>query len=175
MLVRRDALAAAGGLAAIRGSLIDDCALAAILKREGPIWLGLTERVASIRPYRSFGDFRRMVVRSAYAELRCSPLRLAGTVVGMALTYLAPPVLALFGDGLAQVAGLGAWAAMAAAFLPTLRLYGRSPAWAIALPVIAAIYTGFTIESAIQHWRGRGGAWKGRFQAAASAGRAAGA
>ena len=97
MLVRREALSRAGGLESIRGALIDDCALGALMKRQGPIWLGLTERVVSLRPYPSFHDIRRMVVRSAFAELRYSPLRLVGTLAGMALTYLAPPLLAIFG------------------------------------------------------------------------------
>jgi len=167
MLVRRDALAAAGGLEAIRSALIDDCALGAALKRQGPIWLGLTEGVVSLRPYRRFDDIRRMVVRSAYAELRYSPLRLVGAVAGMALTYLAPPLFTFFAEGPARWLALLAWALMALSFVPTLRLYGRSPAWGLALPAIAAVYTAFTLESAVQHWRGRGGAWKGRFQAAA--------
>ncbi len=92
MLVRADALRQAGGIEAIRGALIDDCALAKILKAHGPIWLGLTERVHSIRPYPDIEEIRRMVARSAYAQLHYSPLLLAGTVVGMALTYLAPPL-----------------------------------------------------------------------------------
>lgn len=175
MLVRREALAAAGGLEAIRDALIDDCALAALLKRRGPIWLGLTERVVSLRPYPAFSDIRRMVTRSAYAELRYSPLRLAGAIAGMAVTYLGPPLLALFADGPGRAMGIAAWAVMAFAYWPTLRAYGRSPAWGLALPLIAAIYTGFTVESAIQHWRGRGGAWKGRFQAHGSAGESASA
>ena len=90
------------------------------------------------------------------------------------LTYLAPPLLAIFGSGLAQVLGAAAWLMMAISFQPMLRLYRCSPLWGFALPAIAAIYTGFTLESAIQHWRGRGGAWKGRFQAAASAERIGG-
>jgi hopene-associated glycosyltransferase HpnB len=174
MLVRRATLEAAGGLAAIRGALIDDCALAALLKPYGPIWLGLTQRVASLRPYPHVADFRRMVVRSAYAELRYSPLRLAGTVVGMALTYLAPPLFTLFASGPAQALGAAAWALMVIAYLPMLRFYGRSPLWAPVLPLVAALYTAFTIESAVAHRQGRGGAWKDRFQAAA-AGRTAGA
>jgi hopene-associated glycosyltransferase HpnB len=172
MLVRREALAKAGGLEAIRGALIDDCALGALLKRQGPIWLGLTERVESLRPYPHFSDIRRMVVRSAYAELRYSPWRLAGTLFGMALIYLAPPFLTIFADGFARLLGASAWLAMAFAFQPMLRLYGGSPLWGIALPLIAAIYTAFTFESAMEHWRGRGGAWKGRFQAASAGGTA---
>jgi hopene-associated glycosyltransferase HpnB len=168
MLVHREALSSAGGLEKIKGALIDDCALGALLKNDCPIWLGLTERVVSLRPYPAFGDIRRMVVRSAYAELRYSPLRLMGTLVGMVLTYLAPPLLAIFAGGYAQALGFVAWLAMALSFIPTLRFYGRSPLWGIALPLIAAIYTAFTFESAVQHWRGRGGAWKGRFQAGAA-------
>jgi hopene-associated glycosyltransferase HpnB len=168
MLVRREALKRVGGLDAIRGALIDDCALGAVLKRQGPLWLGLTDQVRSLRPYPAFGDIRRMVARSAYAELRYSPLRLAGAVLGMALTYLAPPVLTVFADGAAQALGAAAWTLLTVAYLPTLRFYGLSPLWALALPAVAAIYMAFTVDSAVQHWQGRGGAWKGRLQAGVS-------
>jgi len=165
MLVRRDALRAAGGMAAIRGALIDDCALAKKLKGLGPIWIGLTERVHSIRAYPAADDIRRMVARTAYAQLRYSPLLLAGTVVGLGLTYLAPVALALFVGGRPQLLGILAWLLMALAFQPTLRLYRRSPLWGLALPAIAATYMAFTVDSAYQHARGRGGMWKGRAQA----------
>jgi hopene-associated glycosyltransferase HpnB len=165
MLVRRTALAAAGGIGSIRGALIDDCALAARLKRQGPVWLGLTERVESLRPYPSFGDIRRMVARSAYAQLRFSPWLLAATVAGLALAYLAAPLIALLGPAPARWAGCGAWALMTLAFLPTVRFYRLSPAWAPLLPAIAAVYLSFTVDSALQHARGRGGLWKGRVQA----------
>lgn len=165
MLVRSDALKAAGGIDAIRNALIDDCSLAKLLKAQGPIWLGLTERVLSSRPYPDLEDIRRMVSRSAYAQLRYSPLLLAGTVVGMALTYLAPPLLALFASGPARWLGLLAWALMAVAFAPTLRLYERSLLWGWALPAIALCYMLFTLNSALQFARGKGGMWKGRVQA----------
>ncbi len=128
MLVRADALRQAGGIEVIRGALIDDCALAKALKAHGPIWLGLTERVHSIRPYPALADIRRMVARSAYAQLRYSPLLLSGTVAGMVLTYLAPPLLAIFGSGTARILGLATWALMAIAFQPTLAV----------LPAVAA-------------------------------------
>ena len=165
MLVRADTLRRAGGIEVIRGALIDDCALAKALKVHGPIWLGLTERVRSIRPYPAFADIRRMVARSAYAQLRYSPLLLLGTVAGMVLTYLVPPLMAIFGSGAARVIGIGTWALMAIAFQPTLRLYRLSPLWGIALPAIALQYMLFTLDSAYQYVRGRGGAWKGRVQA----------
>ena len=135
------------------------------LKAQGPIWLGLTERVTSIRSYPGWNDVRQMVSRSAYAQLDYSPLVLAGTVAGLAITYLAPALLALFGHGLAQAAGLGAWLLMAITFQPVLRFYRVSPLWGLALPAIAAAYTVFTVQSAVAVWRGRGGQWKGRAQA----------
>jgi hopene-associated glycosyltransferase HpnB len=165
MLVRRDALRAAGEIEAIRGALIDDCALARNQKQQGPIRLALTERVRSIRTYPAVEDIRRMVARSAYAQLRYSPLLLAGTVAGMALTYLAPVGFALLGQGIAQILGLAAWLLMAIAFQPTLRFYRLSPLWGLALPGIALTYMAFTLDSAYQHARGRGGLWKGRVQA----------
>jgi hopene-associated glycosyltransferase HpnB len=165
MLARSDALKAAGGIDAIRNALIDDCSLAKLMKAQGPIWLGLTERVHSSRPYPDFEEIRRMVSRSAYAQLRYSPLLLAGTVIGMALTYLAPPLLTLFADGAAFWLGLVAWVLMAVAFFPTLRLYGCSPLWGAALPAIALCYMLFTLDSALQFARGKGGLWKGRVQA----------
>jgi hopene-associated glycosyltransferase HpnB len=165
MLVRAEALRAAGGIQSIRTALIDDCALANRLKKVGPIWLGLTRRVRSIRPYPHWADFRQMVTRSAYAQLRYSPLLLLGTVLGMALTYLAPPALALFAGGLPQLLGIVTWALIALAFQPTLRFYHLSPLWGVALPAIALVYMIYTIDSAFQYVSGRGGSWKGRVQA----------
>ena len=165
MLVRRDALEAAGGIEAIRSSLIDDCALGRSMKKQGPIWLGLTGSAHSLRPYPALGDIRRMVARSAYDQLNYSPLLLAGTVIGMLLTYLLPPLFAIFGASLAQVIGASTWGVMAFAFLPIVRFYRLPPLWAAALPVIAALYMVFTFDSALQHRRGRGGLWKGRVQA----------
>jgi hopene-associated glycosyltransferase HpnB len=168
MLVRADALREAGSVDAIRGALIDDCTLARVLKGRGPIWLGLTQRVHSVRPYPALADIRRMVARSAYAQLQYSPFLLLATVAGMVLTYLVPPLAAIFGGGAARVIGLAAWALMAVAFQPTLRLYRLSPLWGIALPAIALQYVLFTLDSAHQYVRGRGGSWKGRLQAKAS-------
>ncbi|MBN9486525.1 MAG: glycosyltransferase [Alphaproteobacteria bacterium] len=165
VLVRREALERAGGIASIRAEIIDDCALARRLKAEGPIWLGLTRRAKSLRPYGGFAEIGRMISRSAYAQLGYSPLLLVGTVAGMLLVYGVPPLLALFAEGPACWLGLAAWLAMALAFQPMLRFYRVSPLWGVALPAIAAAYALFTVDSALQVWRGRGGMWKGRAQA----------
>jgi hopene-associated glycosyltransferase HpnB len=165
MLVRRDALVRAGGIAAIKGEIIDDCALGRALKAQGPIWLGLTERAHSIRPYAGMQEIRRMVARSAYAQLGYSPLALVGTILGMIIVYAAAPAFALFATASAQASGILVWAAMTLSFQPIAKFYRVSPLWGLALPMIGILYTLFTLDSAVQHWRGRGGMWKGRAQA----------
>ena len=165
MLVRADALAGAGGITAIRNALIDDCLLAAKLKTLGPIWLGLTDRVRSIRAYENLSDVKRMISRSAYAQLRYSPLLLAATTLGMAITFISPPLLAIFATGLPRFLGLVAWFMMALTYIPTLRLYRVSLFWSVALPGIALLYLYYTLDSAYQYLRGRGGQWKGRVHA----------
>ena len=165
MLIRRDALKRAGGVDAIRGEIIDDCAMGRALKGQGPIWLGLTERAHSIRPYAGLAEIRGMVVRSAYAQLGYSPLALFGTILGMVIVYGAAPIFALFGREGAQASGVLAWLAMAFAFQPILKFYRASPLWGLAMPLIGFVYTVFTFDSAVQYWSGRGGMWKGRAQA----------
>jgi hopene-associated glycosyltransferase HpnB len=165
ILVRADTLRDIGGIEAIRDSLIDDCALARKFKAKGPIWLGLTNRVTSIRSYPGWSDMAQMVSRSAYAQLGYSLLQLAGAVSALVLTFVIPPVAVLAGSGYAPLFGLGAWITMAVLFGPTLRIYGMSPLGAVALPAIAFSYLMFTLNSAWQSIRGRGGFWKGRFQA----------
>jgi hopene-associated glycosyltransferase HpnB len=162
MLVDCVALTRAGGVAAIADEVIDDCALARMLKKQGPIWLGLTERVRSIRIYPSVADLRRMVTRSAYAQLEYSPLLLAAMIAGLAFLYLGPVLFAVFGSGLAQVFGIAAWVLMAVSFGPTLSFYRMSGWWPPALPAIATVYMAFTIDSAYQHMRRGGAMWKGR-------------
>jgi hopene-associated glycosyltransferase HpnB len=165
MLVERLALEKAGGIRKIRGALIDDCALARVMEAAGPIWLGLSDQVRSLRKYPEIGDIGRMVARSAYAQLRYSPLILGATLAGMAVTYLAPPLLAIIGSYPANAVAIAAWALMMLAFLPILLFYRLSPLWAAALPLIAAAYSVFALNSAYEHSRGRGGTWKGRSQA----------
>ncbi|MEU8888532.1 glycosyltransferase [Streptomyces sp. NPDC048442] len=151
----------------IRGAVIDDVALARVVRRGGGrIWLGLAERVDSVRPYPGLGDLWRMVSRSAYAQLRHNPLLLLGTVAGIALVYLVPPYALgaglLTGDAAAGRAGLAAWAVMTGTYLPMLRYYRLSLATAPLLPFTALLYALMTVDSAVQHYRGRGAAWKGR-------------
>ncbi|CAG9168540.1 hypothetical protein LMG23992_01180 [Cupriavidus laharis] len=164
MLASRAALSRIGGFAAIRGELIDDCSLAAKIKPGGPICLDLADDSVSLRPYDDWRSLWNMIARSAYTQLRYSPVLLAGTAAAMTLTYLAPPLLALGGGARLWPAWL-AWAAMTLAYLPMLREY-RQPAWlAPLLPLTALFYLGATLDSARRYWLRRGGQWKGRSQA----------
>ena len=163
VLIRRSAYERIGGYDSIKGSLIDDCALAREVKRGGSIWLGLTERTVSLRAYPRVVDIWNMVARTAYTQLHYSPLLLAGTVLGLLVTYLAPPFLVLDG-GVSVWFGLLSWLAMASIYTPMLRLYRRSWFWAPLLPAAALVYLAATVDSAWRYWRGRGGEWKGRVQ-----------
>ena len=120
----------------------------------------------SIREYGSWRAIWDMIARCAFAQLGYATPALVGTVAGMALIYLAPPLLLLSGPASAQIIGAASWAGMSVAFVPVLRLYRVPVALAPLLPLAALFYTAATIGSAIQYWRGRGGRWKGRFQAA---------
>jgi hopene-associated glycosyltransferase HpnB len=162
ILLRADTLARIGGLEAIRGALIDDVALATKIKHVGRIWLGHSSQAISIRPYPHPADIWRMVSRTAYTQLNHSLPLLAGTVLGMILVWLVPPVAALFGHGPARVAGLIGWIALTASYIPTLRRFRLSLLWAPTLPLVAAFYTAATIASAADHISGRGVMWKRR-------------
>jgi hopene-associated glycosyltransferase HpnB len=175
-LIRTQALNEAGGIGVVREALIDDCALAAAIKhpsadpaQQQKIWLGLTRTTFSLRPYPSLETIWDMVARTAFTQLSYSNLLLLGTVFGMTLIYLVP-VIATVGGLLSQqwaIAGLGAvtWGLMSLAYWPTIRLYQISPLWSFTLPAIALLYNLMTLDSAWRHWRGQGGAWKGRVYA----------
>ncbi|HEX3193172.1 MAG TPA: glycosyltransferase, partial [Streptosporangiaceae bacterium] len=183
MLIRRGALEAAGGLAPIRDALIDDVAMGRLIKgQRGRCWLGVTRQVVSVRPYPRLASLWQMVARSAYTQLRYSPLVLAGTLTGLLFLYALPPagtitgLVALLawppaaaglagGDGTAALAlgaGLAGWALMSLSYLPMLRLYRLSPLRAPGLPLVALLYAAMTADSARRHYAGRGAEWRGR-------------
>lgn len=165
ILISPGALQRIGGIEAIRNEVIDDCALARAVKRSGgAIWMGLTRETRSIRSYGTFGEIKGMISRTAFNQLHHSVWLLPGTVIGLCVTYLAPPLLLLTGKPAAMILGAAAWALMAAAYLPMVRFYKQSFLWSLALPAIAAFYLFATIDSAVRYWRGTGGAWKGRAQ-----------
>lgn len=162
ILLRRAALERAGGLVSLHDALIDDVTLAGRIKRGGPVWLGHTDLATSLRRYESFAEIWRMIARTAFVQLRHSALLLLFTVLAMTLTFIAPPLLALFGEGAARLGGAGASLIAFATYVPTLQRYRLSPLRAVTLPLIALFYTAATVGSALDHWRGRGVEWKAR-------------
>jgi hopene-associated glycosyltransferase HpnB len=173
MLVRTDALRALGGFAAIRGALIDDCALAAALKcAGGTIWLGMSHSVRSMRAY-GLADFWRMVSRSAFTQLKYSAALLIATTIAMICTLIVPAVAVATAALVPPSGGLAAastaawlaalaWLAMAAAYRPTVRFYGLAPWWALTLPFSGALFLAMTWSSAVRYWRGTRATWKNR-------------
>ncbi len=162
VLIRRNALDRMGGLASMRGALIDDVTLAKSVKRNGPIFLGHSGLAASIRPYPGFADIWRMISRTAFTQLHHSAPLLIATLAGLGLLWWVPIGDALLAHGWQRWCGLTAFALSCASFVPTLRRYGRPAAWALALPLIAAFYMAATLGSALQYWLGRGARWKNR-------------
>jgi hopene-associated glycosyltransferase HpnB len=166
ILILPAALEKAGGMAAIRQEVIDDCSLAKQVKSNGGrLWLGASTTTRSIRPYEGFSGIGRMISRSAFNQLLHSSFLLALSIVGMAVTYLLPPALVFAVHRIAPAAlGGTAWLLMVISYWPVLRLYRLNPLWALALPVAAVFYVGATFHSAWKYWTGRGGEWKGRIQ-----------
>jgi cellulose synthase/poly-beta-1,6-N-acetylglucosamine synthase-like glycosyltransferase len=166
ILLRSESLKRIGGLSAIRREVIDDCALARAVKRSnGKIWMGLTRASASLRAYTTFPEIRDIITRTAFTQLRYSPLLLLGTLAGMFLTYLAPVVLLFAYDPAPRILGASTWLLMTLLYLPTVRFYRLSPAWALSLPLTALLYSYATFLSAARYYLGRGAQWKGRAQA----------
>ena len=166
MLIRRETLQRVGGVESIRDQLIDDCAMGRLIKAHGAIWLGLTDETRSLRAYNTLDDIWNMVARTAFVQLDYSLLSLIGTVAGMVVIYLVPPVAVFYGlaHGHYNIAITGgvSWAVMAASFWPTLKLYDGHMWRAASIPIAALLYTMMTISSALRHWQGKGGSWKGR-------------
>ena len=163
VLIRREALERIGGIAAIRGALIDDVTLAkAVKSSSAAIYLGHSGLATSIRPYPHWGDLWQMIARTAFTQLRYSAVLLLLTVLGLSLVWLVPVWAIFLGQGWERVAGLATFALAALSYLPTLRRYRRNPLWALALPLIALFYMAATVGSALNYWLGRGARWKNR-------------
>jgi|SRR5271166_2566705 len=165
MLIRPAALERAGGIAAIRREIIDDCALAAAVKRNrGKVWLGVTPDTRSLRAYGSFAEIERVIARTAFNQLRHSAWLLMGAIAGLALTYLLPLALLFSQSRSLAILGAVAYLLTFIAYLPMVRFYRLSPLWGVTLPISAAFYMWATLHSAVRYWSGRGGEWKGRAQ-----------
>ena len=169
MLIRPDALNRAGGIAAIRNEIIDDCALARAVKQSGGrVWLGLTFDTRSDRAYGSFIEIGRVISRTAFNQLRHSAGLLVSAVIGLVITYLLPWALILTANRVLVALGAVGWLLMSLAYAPMVWFYGLNPLWSLTLPISACFYMQATVHSAFKFWTGRGGEWKGRAQDMAS-------
>ena len=182
VLLAASAIERAGGFACIKNKIIDDVSLARQIKRLNvPIHLALSHHeVESLRTYDSLATVWAMVRRTAFAELRYSWVRLAGTVMGLAVMFLLPPVWLVGGTGLTLAGILGwlpvsvpwavvlaaegfcAWALMAIVYRPAVLFFGLSGAWSWTLPLAGILYGAMTIDSALRHLAGLGTGWRGR-------------
>ena len=180
VLIRREALERIGGIAAIRGALIDDVTLAKAVKSSGAsgggpaagskptadtraaIYLGHSGLATSIRPYPHWADLWQMIARTAFTQLRYSAVLLLLTLVGLTLVWWVPTAAMIWGHGWERIAGLATFILAALSYLPTLTRYRCSPLWALTLPLIAGFYMAATVGSALNYWLGRGARWKNR-------------
>ncbi len=167
ILIKSEALSRIGGIKSIRQALIDDCALAQAVKSSGgKIWLGLSNLTTSLRPYPNLDTIWDMVARTAYTQLNYSPLLLLGTLVGMGIIYILPVIGLIFslvlGKFLIAIASCLALTLMTVSYYPTIKFYQCPWVLSFCLPAIAFLYTLMTLDSALRHWQGKGGAWKGR-------------
>ncbi len=166
ILLRRNVLAPIRGIASIRGEVIDDCALARVVKKNGGrIWLGLTRASVSLRGYGTFTEIRNMIARTAFTQLRHSILFLVIALAGLFVTFLLPWFSFLSGEDPAWFLASTAICLMTVTFGVTVRFYALPWPWALTLPLAAAYYGYATCVSAVRYWLGRGGQWKGRTQA----------
>ena len=177
VLVRKERLVEGGGFESMRDAIIDDCTLARLVRGpegRGKLWLGMSQDVQSVRPYDGLRGIWDMVARTAYVQLRRSPVLLAGTILGMAWLYLGPPAAMGAGIGLAAaavwdtptwvllVSGAGGWGLMSAIYTPMLKWYRLNRWWGALLPIAGLLYTLMTVDSGRRSWMRRGGGWKGR-------------
>ena len=167
ILMDRALLEGMGGFGALKGAIIDDCALARAAKRQGArTWIGLSHGVKSMRAYDDIGTIWHMVARTAFTQLHYSWLLLMlCTALLLAAAWCAPAALIGAPTLEARLLGAAGLLAMGASYMPTLRYYGLSPLWALAMPLIASLYLAMTWSSALRYWRGARSEWKGRVYA----------
>ena len=163
ILLRRQALERIGGYAAIRGEVIDDCALArAVKKTGGKIWMGLTRSSVSLRSYGTFAEIRDLIARTAFTQLHYSFVLLLATLLGLFVTYVLAWIYFFTLDDPGWLLASTAISIMTATYGMTVRFYGLPWLWALTLPFAAIFYGYATFLSAVRYWLGRGAQWKGR-------------
>ena len=155
----------------IRNKVIDDCNIAKLLKKNGAIWLGLTNEIKSGRSYRNLKSIWNMVSRTAFEQLNHSLILLFICILGLTIVYLSPLaimviILLFFQLDLQQlhlvVVNFISFTLMIRIILPTLNFYGVNKHFALAIPITAILYICMAITSAVNYTLFFGNTWKGR-------------
>jgi hopene-associated glycosyltransferase HpnB len=163
ILLETRLLAEIGGFDALRGELIDECALARKIKSRGcSTWIGLSHSVRSLRPYPDLRAIWNMVARTAFTQLRYSLLQLLPCTAALAIAFWVPVLGAIFGSGLSRQISMLGLASMVLSYVPTLGFFRLSKLWALTMPAIGTLYLGMTWTSAVRYWQGKRSQWKGR-------------
>jgi hypothetical protein len=130
----------------------------------GRISLGTSREARSLRGYRTLTNIRRMIARTAFNQLHHSLLLLAGCFAAMLLTFVVPLALVWSANRTTGWIAVAACVLMFTTYVPVLRLYRIKTLSAVTLPFAALFFMYATLCSAVSHWRGKGGDWKGRTQ-----------
>jgi len=163
VLVETEALRKINAFSSLKDELIDDCALASRVKAAGHrIWIGLSHSVVSHREYEGLSEIWDMVARTAYTQLRYSPVLLALCVIALSWAFWLPVVGLVEGDVTARIASITALTTMVLTYLPTLHFYRQSCFWALLLPFTGTLYLAMTVNSAWRYYRGVRSTWRGR-------------
>jgi hypothetical protein len=167
MLVRRDALAAAGGYAALAGDVAEDVDLARRVKATGRrVICAMAPELVTTPMYGSlselFAGFSKNALRAVDHSV---PRAVAGATsllaVGVAPAVMTVAALVTGHAHLAWTAG-AAWLAEGWCFAYGHREYGN-PGWhAVSAPLGFLVMAGVTLNGAWHAVRGRGIDWRGR-------------
>lgn len=150
----------------IKNKIIDDCNLAKLIKKEGKIWLGLTNSVRSERKYSKLNEICQMVSRTAFEQLNHSFSILILSSLGMILLYLLFPLMIFFSIFVSNlsilVPGILGYILISIVYFPTIKFYSLPKIYIFSLPVSGLIYLVITLHSAVNYYSGLGNTWKER-------------
>ncbi|GKS69874.1 hopene-associated glycosyltransferase HpnB [Nitrosomonas sp. PY1] len=164
ILIKTETLHAINAFSSLHTALIDDCTLAAYVKRTGErTWIGLSHAARSHRGYSGLMQIWNMVARTAFTQLRYSSvLLILCTFIMIAMFWIGPMAFLFSSTQLLLLIGMFSWIAMFFAYIHTLVYYQRSILWVLALPLIGTLYLAMTWTSVLRYWNGERAHWKDR-------------
>ena len=158
VVLRRDALARAGGFVAIRTAVLDDVALVRAIKASGGRG-GVVDgtAVASCRMYSDWASLREGYSKSLWSAFGSDPAAIAAAGA-LAVVWVLPPLAALRGS---RIGAVGYLAGVAGRVVTARRTGGRALPDSLAHPISIGILGWLTARSVVLHRRGAL-RWKGR-------------